>query len=52
VDLPANTVAGVDYHSSAIDFAEPNKFPQSTERSRSVVMLTGQLDEPVHAELR
>src|SRR4029453_16564531 len=52
VDLPANTVAGVDYHSCAVDFAEPNKFPQSTERSRSVVMLTCQLDEPVHPQLR
>src|SRR4029453_16022734 len=34
-DLATCTVASVDDDSFAVDFAEPNKFPQSTERSRS-----------------
>src|SRR4030095_7291926 len=38
--------------SMAIDFAEPNKFLQCAERSWSVIIFAGQLNEPVHAQLR
>ncbi len=44
-------IAGVDDESFAIDFAEPNKFLEGAQRCRSVIMLAGKLDQPVHSEL-
>ena len=44
-------VAGVDNESFTIDFAESNKFPEGAQGCRSVIMLAGELHQPVHTKL-
>src|SRR5947199_9322509 len=46
-----STEAIVDNESFAIKFAEPNKFLESSQGRRAIIMLAGKLDQPVHTEL-
>jgi len=51
LNLATSAVKRVDDESFAIDFAESNKFLESAQRCRAVIMLARELDQPVHPEL-
>jgi hypothetical protein len=48
----AHSIAGIDHVSVCVDVAEPQEFLDRADGGRAVEVFGGDLDQPVHRELR